>query len=147
MSGVTFARELQNDLGLPMHTNKARRCLDNWKNARRTQFISDVNKKEKILFAKSLEHHSLAYRNRVISTDDCMFETFGYHGPKRYGARNENGSPTSKHGSRSVMVSRCISDTVGTNLEFVAGIVDANYYLDILKRNLFCKWIYFRICF
>lgn len=109
---------------------------------RKKPFISDVNKKKRLQFAKDHRFHEFSFWEKVLFTDESKFNLFGSDGrPYVWRKPNEellpkNLKPTIKHGGGSVMVWGSFSAAGPGILHFIDEIMDQKVYLNILKENL-----------
>lgn len=109
---------------------------------RRKPFISDVNRKKRLNYAKKYIDMPISFWKKIIWSDESKFNVKGSDGRKRVWrpagkALNFNFMQgTVKHGGGSVMVwgSMCYAGT--GCLEIIEGIMNKEYYRDILERNL-----------
>jgi transposase len=110
--------------------------------ARKKPFISEVNRKKRIEFAKMHLNKDQHFWNSVIWSDESKFNIFTSDGGQRVWRKPntalqiENIVPTVKHGGGSVFVWGCMAAKGVGNLAFIDGIMDRWVYLDILKKNL-----------
>lgn len=110
--------------------------------ARKKPFISEVNRKKRIVFAKEHQHHEDSYWNSVLFSDESKFNIFGSDGRVKVWRKPNTAlnpkhlRPTVKHGGGSVMVWGCFSAAGPGKLVFIDGVMDKMSYLQILKDNL-----------
>lgn len=145
-SAVKIAEQISNESGNNVSASTVRRTLNSnglhGRVPRKKPFISAVNKKKRLEFAKNLVGSSQNFWNRTIFTDESKFEIFGGgRKQKIWRLKNEemhpkNLLPTVKHGGGSVMVWGCMSSSGVGNLVFIESIMRKEDYLRILKKNL-----------
>lgn len=109
---------------------------------RRKPFISEVNRKKRLQFAKTYINEDLEFWKNVIFSDESKFNIFGSDG-RKYVWRKPNTEfqarhvrPTVKHGGGSVLVWGCMSWNGTGNLTYIDNIMNAEKYVDILRHNL-----------
>lgn len=109
---------------------------------RKKPFISEINRKKRLEFAKIYVNKDLEFWKDVIFSDESKFNIFGSDG-RKYVWRRPNTEfqarhvrPTVKHGGGSVLVWGCMSWNGVGNLTFIDGIMNAEKYVDILRHNL-----------
>lgn len=109
---------------------------------RKKPFISEVNRKKRLDFAKTYLKEPLEFWKNIIFSDESKYNIFGSDG-RKYVWRKANTEfemrhvrPTVKHGGGSVLVWGCMSWKGVGNLCFIEGIMNAEKYIDILRRNL-----------
>lgn len=110
--------------------------------ARKKPFISEINRRKRLDFAKSHVNLSDEFWTTVIFSDESKFNIFGSDG-RQYVWRKpntelekQNLTPTVKHGGGSVLVWGCMAANGVGNLCFIEGIMTALTYIDILRHNL-----------
>ena len=114
----------------------------NSRTARKKPWISEVNRKKRITFAKEHIYKDETFWNGVIFSDESKYNIFGSDGKQKVWRKpnqelkKENISATVKHGGGSVMVWGCMSAFGVGELVFIDSIMDRFGYLDILKTNL-----------
>jgi Transposase len=110
--------------------------------AKKKPYISVVNRKKRLEFAKTNLNKSKEFWNNVIWSDECKFVIFGSAGRQLVWRKvntelqKENLVPTVKHGGSSQMVWGCMAASGVGNLVFIDGLMDKLVYMDILKQNL-----------
>lgn len=110
--------------------------------ARKKFFVSKVNKRKRLQFAKEYINKPVEYWHRWVFTDESKFNISGSDGNFRvWRLPNTELEPknmigTVKHGGGSVMVWGCMSAKGVGNLQVVDGIMDQYKYINILKNNL-----------
>lgn len=145
-SATSLASGIHRDYGIKVHPETVRNVLRTagfrGRTARRKPFISKVNKKKRLLFAKEFVNKPESFWKNVIFSDESKFNLFGADGrskvwrkPKE-AFKTKNLLPTVKHGGGSVMVWGCLSSSGVGNLVFIDGIMDQYGYLNILRNNL-----------
>lgn len=108
--------------------------------ARRKPYISKINRKKRIEFAKSHLNKSPEFWNKIIWSDESKFTIFKLNGRcivwrkpnTEFDVKNLR--PTVKHGGGGVMVWGCMSSNGVGNLHIIDRIMDRFVYLDILKK-------------
>lgn len=120
-------------------------CRDDGYNgrvARKKFWVSEVNRKKRLAFAKEYISKDLEYWQRVIFSDESKYNLFGSDGrrmvwrKKNTEMQPQNLVPTVKHGGGSLMVWGCMSAAGVGKLHFIEGIMDHKMYINILKENL-----------
>ncbi|GFU98571.1 transposable element Tc1 transposase [Trichonephila clavipes] len=108
----------------------------------RKPFVSKVNRKKRIDFAKGNEKQDRNFWNSVIFSDESKFNIHGSDGHQKVW-RKENAAlepknmrETVKHGGVWIMVWGCMAATGVGNLVIIDGIINQYSYLNILKNNL-----------
>lgn len=130
----------------PVSTETIRRTLRragyHGRVARKKPWITEVNRRKRLDFAKRYVNCSEEFWKSVIFSDESKFNIFGSDGRNFVWRRvntefkKENLRPTVKHGGGSCMVWGCMSaDGVG-NLAFIESTMNQYGYLDILKQHL-----------
>ncbi|GFU02036.1 transposable element Tcb2 transposase [Trichonephila clavipes] len=109
---------------------------------RRKPFVSKMNHKKRIDFAKGNEKRDRNFWNSVIFSDESKFNIHGSDGHQKVW-RKANAVPepnnmrrTVKHRGVSIMVWGCMAATGVGNLVIIDGIMNQYSYLNILKNNL-----------
>ncbi|GFW73744.1 transposable element Tcb2 transposase [Trichonephila clavipes] len=109
---------------------------------RRKPFVSKVNRKTRIDFAKENEKQDRNFWNSVIFSDKSKFNIHGSDEHQKVWRKAnaalepKNMRGTVKHGGGSIMVSDCMAATGEENLFLSDGIINQYSYLNILKNNL-----------
>lgn len=110
--------------------------------ARRKPFVSIINRRKRLEFAKKYINQSAEFWKSVVFSDESKFMVTGSDG-KKWVFRKQgealktcNLQATVKGGGGSVMVWGCFAANGVGNLSFIQGIMDRYGYLDILKQNL-----------
>jgi hypothetical protein len=110
--------------------------------ARRKGWISEVNRKKRLQFAKDHQNKPAEFWDKVIFSDESKFNIFGSDGRQTVWRKKnteldpKNLKATVKHGGGSVMVWGCMSAAGVGKLHFIEGIMDHKKYIEILKKNL-----------
>jgi transposase len=110
--------------------------------ARKKPFISQINKKKRLDFAKAHINKGNDFWKSVLFSDESKFNIFGSDGRVMVWRKPNmqmdcrNLCPTVKHGGGNVLVWGCMSATGVGNLVFIDGIMDQHMYLNILRNNL-----------
>lgn len=138
--------EVSKDINRSVSTETVRRVLRksnlHGRVARRKPFISAVNQKKRLEFAKAYVNKPPEFWNQVIFTDETKINCFGSDGRQivwrepNTEFKFKNLKPTVKHGGGSVLLWGCMAASGTGNLEFIDRIMDKMLYMDILKRNL-----------
>lgn len=122
--------------------NVLRKHYYNGRVARKKPFISEVNRKKRVEFAKEHQNKNFEFWKTVLFTDESKINLFGSDG-RTYVWRKPNTElqeknlrPSMKHGGGSVMIWGCMSANGVGNLEFIENIMDQTVYLNILKKNV-----------
>ncbi|GFT64804.1 transposable element Tcb2 transposase [Trichonephila clavipes] len=109
---------------------------------RRKPFVSKVNRKKRIDFAKENEKQDRNYWNSVIFSDESKLNIHGSDGHQKVwrqanaALEPKNMRGTVKHCGGSIMVWGCMVATGVGNLVIIDGIMNQYSYLNILKNNL-----------
>lgn len=145
-SAVKIAERITIDTGHDVSASTIRRALNSGglygRVPRKKPFISEVNRKKRLQFAKKHESCSQGFWDRTIFTDESKFVIFGgQRKNKIWRSKNEemlpkNLRPTVKHGGGNVMVWGCMATSGVGNLVFVESTMKKEDYLRILKQNL-----------
>lgn len=138
--------EVSTMIGKPLSKETVRRTLRmsgfNGRIARRKPFISEVNRKKRLEFARTYINHPPEFWENVIFTDESKFNIFGSDGKKIVWRKantelnKENLCATVKHGGGNVMVWGCMAAAGVGNIVFIESTMDKMQFLDILKNNL-----------
>lgn len=141
-----LTEEVTKIIGKPLSADTVRRTLKsegyNGRVARKKPYISNVNKKKRLAFAKEHVNQPNSFWNRIIFSDESKFNLFGSDGKQivwrkpNTELQSKHTKKTVKHGGGSVMVWGCFSANGVGNLVFVERIMDQYVYIDILKKNL-----------
>ncbi|GBL92705.1 Transposable element Tc1 transposase [Araneus ventricosus] len=145
-SAVKLTLEARKRFGKISHPEIVRNILKNHdfqaRVARRKPFISRVNQKERLKFARCYFKKSKEFWESVIFVDESKFNVFGSNGKQKVWRRLNtelklrNLRATVKHGFGSHFVWSCMSSFGTGNLELIDSKVNKYGYLDILKRNI-----------
>lgn len=138
--------EIENQIGKSCNPETVRHVLRSagyhGRNVRKKPFVSAVNRKKRLLFAKEYEKADEFFWNKVIFSDESKFNIHGSDGREKVWRKvNSELEPknmvgTVKHGGGSVLVWGCMAASGVGNLVFIEGVMDRFCYLDILKENL-----------
>lgn len=138
--------EVSKIINKPLSADTVRRVLKsdgyNGRVARKKPYVSAVNKKKRVAFAKDYVNKPNSFWNQVIFSDESKFNLFGSDGrqivwrKKNTELQPKNLQATVKHGGGSVMVWGCFSASGVGNLVFIDGIMNQYTYIDILEHNL-----------
>lgn len=110
--------------------------------ARKKPFVSEVNRKKRLLFAKEHLDCDGSFWETVLFSDESKFNLFGSDGRVNVWRKpNTEMEPkhlraTVKHGGGSLMVWGCFSAAGTGKLVFIDGIMNKSSYLAILKENM-----------
>ncbi|MCG8431896.1 MAG: transposase [Candidatus Omnitrophica bacterium] len=109
---------------------------------RKKPFISKKNRVKRLKFAKQHRRKPLAFWRKVLWSDESKFNMFGSDGRMRVWRRSGEEftpaclSPTVKHGGGNVLVWGCMAASGVGNMQFIDGIMDAEYYEEILSTEM-----------
>lgn len=110
--------------------------------ARKRPFISQINKKKRLKFARAHITKPLEFWKSVVWSDESKFELFNKKRRQRVWRRSGEAlqdkhlQPTVKHGGGNIMVWGCFSWFGVGNLAVINGIMTADGYIDVLNENL-----------
>lgn len=144
------AREIKELLNIPLDVSNIRRRLRQGQLysavAKKRPFISDVNRKKRLLFAKKYYRKPIDFWKRVLWTDESKFEIMSSKRRKKVWKRVEDkGSKvlkteyiqgTVKHGGGSVMAWGCFSFNGVGKLKFIESTFTATAYIELLEDVL-----------
>lgn len=105
-------------------------------------FISEINQKKRMEFAKKYLNHGPEVWKNFIFSDESKFNIFGSDGKQivwrkaNTELQKETLCGTVKHGGGNVMVWGCMAAGGVGNLAFIETTMDKFKYLDILKTNI-----------
>lgn len=109
---------------------------------RKKPYISETNRKKRLAFAREYVQKPLSFWENVVFSDESKFNLFGSDGRRTiWRHRNEalkkqNVLTTVKHGGGHVMVWGCVFYHGVGNLVRIEGNLNAEGYVNILRRNL-----------
>lgn len=138
--------EVAGSIGRPVSADTVRRVAhrNNLRGrvARKKPFISKLNIKKRLEFAKAYVNKPKEFWNNVLYTDETKINLFGSDG--RQMVWRKPGSelqvqhlvPTVKHGGGSQMMYGTMAASGTGTMEFIDSTMDKMAYLNILKRNL-----------
>ena len=112
------------------------------RSARKKPHISKKNRKARVDFAKAHVSKPMEFWMKTIFADESKFNLFGCDGKvlvyrkSNIELEERNMVPTVKHGGGGVMVWGCMGAKGVGNLVFIDGIMDHQYYINLLKDNL-----------
>ena len=112
------------------------------RNMRRKPFVSKVNRKKRIDFAKENVKQDRNFWNSVIFSDESKFNIHGSDGHQKVWRKAnaalepKNMRECVKHGGGSIMVWGCMAATGVGNLVIIDEMMTQYNYLNILKNNL-----------
>lgn len=110
--------------------------------ARRKPYVSEINRKKRVEFAKKYITKPPEFWNNVIFCDESKFNIWGSDGHQKVWRKSnaemdlKNLCSTVKHGGGHVMVWGCISYHGVGKLQMIEATMDKVMYMDILKKNL-----------
>lgn len=146
ISTRTLARELEEECGVVVSHETVRQAILKNKYssraARKKPLLSSANVDKRLSFAVMNVSLAADYWDDVIFCDETKMMLYYNDGPSRVWRKpltsleNRNIIPTVKFGKMSVMIWGCISSEGVGDLAFIETTMDAQKYLDILKRNL-----------
>lgn len=146
VSAPTLVSELYEECGKKVGRETVRRTIRNagynGRVARRKPFISEVNRRKRLKFAKEYVSKPITYWEDVIYADESKFNIHGSDGRCMvWRERNKELDPrnlkaTVKHGGGGHMVWGCVSAHGVGNLVFIDGILNSGRYLELLQANL-----------
>ena len=122
--------------------NVIRKAGYNGRAARKKPYISEVNRRKRLQFAKEYVDMNKNCWKDVLFSDETKINVFGSDGKVTvWHKANEdlkikNLRPTVKHGGGNVMVWGCISSTGVGEMAFIDCTMKQEDYLKILKDNL-----------
>lgn len=145
-SAPNLAGEVANNTGKNVSVQTLRNVLYESKYygraARKKPFISEVNRKNRLDFAKKYIGKSREFWESVIFSDESKYNIFGSDG-RQYVWRkpntelkSQNVVSTVKHSGGSVLIWGCMAASGVGNLTFIEGHMTAIMYIDILRNNL-----------
>lgn len=145
-SSLKLKKKVQDEFGKDVGRTTIRRYLKregySGRIARKKPFISKVNRRKRLNFARQHVDKPLEFWKKVLWTDETKINLFGSdRGSFVWRKKNEalkprNLIPTVKHGGGSIMVWGSMAyDGVG-NLEFIDVKMNADAYIAILDRNM-----------
>lgn len=139
-------REVKEKLDLPISDRTIRRRIAEHGMrshfARKRPFISVVNKKKRLAFARNHINKPIEFWKHIVWSDESKFELFNKKRRLRVWRKSHEGlqdrhlQPSMKHGGGNIMVWGCFSWFGIGNLALVHGIMTADGYIDILCENL-----------
>lgn len=146
LSAPRIRSEVENEIGKHVTAQTIRNVLHeaglNGRTARRKPYISKVNRRKRLAYAKEHVNDGHDFWKKVVFTDESKFNLFKSDGRvtvwrKRNCELDEkNITPTVKHGGGSVLVWGCMSANGVGELCFLGGTMDHRHYINILKTNL-----------
>lgn len=146
ISSTQIAAEFKEEMGKDIHPITVRRALHeenyNSRVARRKPLISKVNQKKRLAYAMEYLRMPSDFWENVLFSDESKFNIFQSDGRQTVWRKpntelqKQNLAATVKHGGGGVIVWGCMSAAGVGELEFIDGIMDKKYYMEILKRNV-----------
>lgn len=109
---------------------------------RKKPYISEVNRKKRLEFAKNYKGKTLDFWKNVIFSDESKFEIFKpkhvltIWRKKNAAMEPQNILKTVKHGGGNVMVWGCMSYNGVGNLQIIDEKMTASTYIDVLRHNM-----------
>lgn len=141
-----LASEVATLIKRSISTETVRRVLRknniNGRVARKRPYISVVNQRKRLEFAKNHINLPPSFWEGVMFTDETKINLFGSDGRQMVWRKpntelkRKNLCPTVKHGGGCVMLWGSMAASGTGNFEFIETIMDKMKYLDILTRNL-----------
>lgn len=141
-----LARELEEECGVKVcHETIRQTILKNKYSsrvARKKPLLSAANIEKRFSFANTNVSHPTEYWDNVIFCDETKIMLYYNDGPTRVWRKplkaleRQNIIPTVKFGKMSIMIWGCISSKGVGDLAFIETTMDAQQYLDILKKHL-----------
>jgi transposase len=138
--------EIENELGVSVHTNTIRNRLHEigfyGRVARKKPLVNKVNRVKRIAYAKTMMKMPFVYWEKVLWSDESKFNLFRSDGKSMvWRTPGEEFDPkctvpTVKYNGGSVMVWGCFARSGVGNLYFIDGILDRFRYREILEENL-----------
>lgn len=139
-------KQLKSDLNLPIQETQIRARIKEagfaGRISRKRPFISKINAKKRLAFAKQFKNKSPDFWKKVVFSDESKFELRCCN-RRKYVWRKQGEcfkstviTPTVKHGGGSVCVWGCFSANGVGNLHFIDGILTGAGYVNILEQNL-----------
>lgn len=138
--------EVSEMINRPVSTETVRRVLRrnnlHGRVARRKPFISAVNKKKRLEFAKKYIEQPPEFWEQVLFTDETKINLFGSDGKQivwrspNTALKSQHLKPTVKHGGGNVMLWGSMAASGTGNIEFIDTIMDKMLYMSILKKNV-----------
>lgn len=146
ISSTQIAAEVKEEMGKDIHPITVRRTLHEAdyrsRVARRKPLISKANQTKRLAYAKEYISKPRDFWDSVLFSDESKFNIFQSDGRQTVWRKpntelqKKNLAATVKHGGGGVIVWGCMSAAGVGELEFIDGIMDKRYYMDILKRNV-----------
>lgn len=146
ITAFQISESIKNSFGKDVYEDTIRKILkrDGYRArvARRKPYISEVNRKKRMDFAKEYINKPPEFWEHVLFSDESKFCVFGIKGRKLVWRRSgtalekENLAPTVKHGGGGVMVWGCMAAEGVGKLVFIESTMDQFAYLNILKTNM-----------
>lgn len=146
LSAPKLVSELYAECGKKIGCETMRRTLRkaeyNGRVARRKPFISGVNRRKRLQFAKEHVTKPITYWEDVIFADESKFNICGSDGRTMVWRKpntelnSSNLQATVKHEGGGLMVWGCVSAHGVGDLVFIEGIMDSRRYLELLQAHL-----------
>lgn len=146
LSAPKLATEVLNECGKKVCPETIRRVIRrsgyNGRIARKKPYISEVNRKKRLQFAKEHVDKDESWWEDVIFADETKINLFGSDGRVSVWRKpNEelkpsNLQPTVKHGGGSIMIWGCISAAGVGEMARIEGTMKKEDYLILLKEHL-----------
>lgn len=146
ISSAQLANELREGLKVSISESTVRRRIRSagfkGRIARKKPFISQVNRKKRLTFAKALVNKPASFWESIIWSDESKFELQG--SKRRQYVWRRAGEEfkieclrgTVKNGRQGVMVWGCFKADATGPLTFVEGTMDSAAYVTILRENM-----------
>lgn len=146
INATVLTKQLEHDLNINVTPQTVRNVIHSndyhARSARKKPHISKKNRKARVDFAKAHVNKPMEFWMKTIFADESKFNLFGcdgkvlvYRKPNSE-LEERNMVPTVKHGGGGVMVWGCMGASGVGNLVFIDGIMDHQYYINLLKENL-----------
>lgn len=146
LSAPKIVSEVMQEWNKKVGSETVRRVLRkaglNGRVARKKPFVSKVNKKKRLQFARQYSVKPPEYWEDVIFADESKYNVFASDGRRMVwrepntALKPRNLKPTVKHGNGSCMVWGCISAKGVGELVFIDSILNKERYLELLKSAL-----------
>lgn len=140
-----LTQQIETSFGTLVHPSTVSRALHRtgFKScvAVRKPYISDVNRKKRLKFAKEFVNEEINFWKKVLFSDESKYTIFDQTRKLVWRKKGEkyltkNLKATVKHGGKGVLVWGCMAASGTGNLHFIRQIMTKYVYLDILRKNL-----------
>lgn len=146
ISAPKLKAQLEEETGACVSASTIRRALIeadfHGRSSRKKGWVSEVNAKKRLSFAKEYQNQPSEFWERVIFSDESKFNLFGPDGNQKVWRKpgtemyRKNLKATIKHGGGSVLVWGCMSAAGVGNLTFIEEKMNRFGYIEILKAYL-----------